>query len=208
MVSDERLGASIMAAHWACQNGITGDWVECGVWKGGNSLAAALVFKHASAPRNVWLYDTFAGMTAPCDKDGRQGEIETCKAKWRRTERRDYVDWCYADEHTVKDLFMKYEIDNVHFVKGDVLQTLRQPENLPKKISILRLDTDFYESTYAELEALYPLVNKGGIIIIDDYGKWKGSRLACDEFFDRLPVRPFLSIIDDSGRLFVKTGRL
>ena len=77
-------------------------------------------------------------------------------------------------------------------------------EYLPKKISLLRLDTDFYESTKIELEELYPLLSKNGILIIDDYGHWKGARKAVDEYFKKKKLFPFLNKVDYSCRLMIK----
>ena len=74
-------------------------------------------------------------------------------------------------------------LDNINLIEGKVEDTLKISKNLPEKISILRLDTDWYESTKIELEVLFPKLSKGGILIIDDYGQWKSSRKAVDEFF-------------------------
>ena len=75
-------------------------------------------------------------------------------------------------------------------------------KNIPKKISLLRLDTDWYESTKIELEILYPLLQKGGILIIDDYGHWGGSKKAVDEFF--LDKYVWMHYIDYACRLIIK----
>ena len=75
------------------------------------------------------------------------------------------------------------------------------PQNLPKKICILRLDTDFYSSTKIELEKLWPLLSKNGILIIDDYGFWQGCKKAVDNYFKK---KKFLVHIDRSCRLIFK----
>jgi hypothetical protein len=90
----------------------------------------------------------------------------------------------------------------VLFIKGKVEETI--PGTLPKEISLLRLDTDWYESTLHNLVHLYPLLRKGGILILDDYGHWQGARKATDEYFARENIIPFLSRIDYTGRLYVK----
>ena len=73
--------------------------------------------------------------------------------------------------------------------------------NLPESISVLRLDTDWYESTKHELECLWPKVSPGGFVLIDDYGHFTGARKAVDEFFG---PETFLFRIDYSGRLAQK----
>ena len=89
------------------------------------------------------------------------------------------------------------------FVEGDVAQTLHQ--SAPETIALLRLDTDWYESTRLGLEVFYPRLSVGGVCILDDYGHWQGARKAVDEYFGGQSYRPFMHPIDFSGRLFIKT---
>ena len=69
------------------------------------------------------------------------------------------------------------------FIKGDVLKTLSKEENLPQQIALLRLDTDWYESTKFEMNVLYPRIIKDGVLLIDDYTDWQGCKKAVDEYF-------------------------
>jgi len=203
--TDERLFATIMACRYVVEQRIEGDFVECGVWRGGNSVLAASVFKSMNAGRAAWLFDTFTGMTAPTKDDVNfRGEI--ADSKFRASQREGYNDWCYAPLDEVTANFEKAGLvsNQVRFVKGDVAQTLADSNNLPKTIAVLRLDTDWYESTKAELEVLYPRLANGGILIVDDYGHWGGARKAVDEYFDR-GRRPFFQYIDQTGRIAVKT---
>jgi hypothetical protein len=78
------------------------------------------------------------------------------------------------------------------------------PSTIPEKISLLRMDTDWYESTKHELGHLFPRLSKGGIFILDDYGHWKGARKAADEFFENHKINIFLSRVDYTGRIAVK----
>lgn len=80
------------------------------------------------------------------------------------------------------------------------------PAGAPGEIAILRLDTDWYESTRHELEHLYPRLSPGGILIIDDYGHWRGSRKATDEYIEKHAAALFLGRIDYTGRIAVKTA--
>ena len=73
-----------------------------------------------------------------------------------------------------------------------------------REIALLRLDTDWYESTLHELEHLYPRLGRGGVIIIDDYGHWQGARKAVDEYVSRNRLRLLLTAVDYTGRVAVK----
>ena len=96
-----------------------------------------------------------------------------------------------------------YDIARTHFVAGDVEQTI--PGVVPEQISLLRLDTDWYESTRHELKHLYPRLIRGGVLIIDDYGHWKGARQAVDEYLAETGAKLLLNRIDYTGRAAVKT---
>jgi hypothetical protein len=89
-------------------------------------------------------------------------------------------------------------------VKGKVEDTI--PRAAPKQIALLRLDTDWYESTYHELKHLYPRLVPGGVLILDDYGHWEGARRAVDQYFEEERIRLFLHRIDYAGRLAIKPG--
>ena len=93
--------------------------------------------------------------------------------------------WGICNLDQVKKNISKHtkDLNNIYFIKGDVEKTLNEIKNIPEKISLLRLDTDWYKSTKKELEVLYEKVSSGGVIIIDDYGHWGGSKKAVDEFF-------------------------
>ncbi|CAN7689725.1 TylF/MycF/NovP-related O-methyltransferase [Aminobacter sp. LjRoot7] len=195
MTSKEVMFSLYQAARYVAVRQIPGDFVECGVWRGGSSLLAALTFRHLDKPakrhllkkprpRQLWLYDTFEGMTAPTAADV---DIGGNSASGYIEQFADDGRWCYADAADVRNTFDTNGFDDsqVRLVKGDVLETLRKP--VPEAISILRLDTDWYESTKLELEVLYPRLVTGGVLIIDDYGHWEGSRQAVDELFAKTP---------------------
>ena len=95
-----------------------------------------------------------------------------------------------------------YPSELIKFVKGKVEETLSIYK--PEKIALLRLDTDWYESTKTELEELYDNVVSKGVIIIDDYGHWEGCRKAVDEFIKKRNLCVLLNRIDYTGRLIVK----
>ena len=113
--------------------------------------------------------------------------------------------WAYAPIEEVRNNMLKtnYPIDNIKYIKGKVEDTLKS--SVPNKIALLRLDTDWYESTKIELEVLYPLITKGGILIIDDYGHFEGAKRAVDDYFRKINQQPLLNRIDYTGRLIIKT---
>lgn len=183
---------------------IPGDIVECGVWRGGNLVIAGLMRRQLGFDRRIFAYDTFAGMTAPTEADFKpaEGELDVEK-KFASLERGDRNEWCLASEQEVAANFAaRVGGGKLITVKGPVEETLRVTKNLPKQIAILRLDTDFYESTKAELEVLYPRLSPGGVLIVDDYGEWAGARRAVDEYFAGQPI--WLHYVTHTVRLMIK----
>lgn len=211
MLSEHRLVSLILTCKQVDSLGLRGDFVECGVWRGGASLLARLTFDSLGSDRRVLLFDTFAGMTEPSVKDMKFGEVSSEKSlnKFHRLNRDEGNDWNYASLDEVKNSFVVagVNMDSVKFIEGDVRKTLLIGKNLPKHISVLRLDTDFYDSTLLELEVLYPLLEVGSPLILDDYGSWAGAKEAVDEFFSggSFP-RPLLYADDKSCRTGIKIG--
>jgi O-methyltransferase len=203
MTSVERQWAVIRAIAYLNANRIPGDIVECGVWRGGNMLIAKEMSKGSPLARKFYLYDTFTGMSAPTEADvSLSGEL--ADKTFRERQRSDHTDWVYASLDDVRGNFRDAGLldEQVVFIKGKVEDTLREEANLPKTIALLRLDTDFYESTKAELEVLYPRLVPGGVMIVDDYGHWQGARKAVDEYFR--DAHPLLIRVDYTARLMVK----
>lgn len=206
MTSDERLWSLLRAVTYIHEQRIAGDIVECGVWRGGSMMAAALqLMEIQDTKRTLWLYDTFAGMTPPTTEDR---EAVTGITATQLLEQTDVADgnnvWCIAGEDDVRTNMAStgYPTESLRFIRGDVAQTLL--ESAPHSIALLRLDTDWYASTRAELEVLYPKLVSGGICILDDYGHWQGARQAVDEYFRVNTPRPLMLPIDFSGRIFIK----
>ncbi|PZV25467.1 MAG: macrocin O-methyltransferase [Snowella sp.] len=200
MTSKEAVFALYTSVNYVLDQNIPGDIVECGVWRGGSSLLAALIMKARNIrDRKLYLYDTFQGMTPPTEFDVyKRGDtgLEMMEQYG------DDIGWCYALLDDVKAAFSAHNFDfEILFVQGDVVETLATIK--PETISILRLDTDWYESTAAELEQLYPQLSKGGVLIIDDYGSWEGSRKATDDYFNKVSA-PMLTRIDREVRLGIK----
>ena len=183
---------------------VEGDIVECGVWRGGNLVIAGLMRREMGFDRRIWAYDTFAGMTAPSEADFKSGaEGLDANDKFYQLERGDHNEWCYASLDDVRRNFeSRTESSDLHTIKGPVQKTLLDPQNLPERIALLRLDTDFYDSTKIEMDVLYPRLAKGGVLIIDDYGEWAGARKAVDEYFAGQHV--WLHYVTHTVRLMIK----
>ncbi|GMO53910.1 MAG: hypothetical protein Ta2G_12550 [Termitinemataceae bacterium] len=161
MTDNNRLLTTTFACKYVEQNNIDGDFVECGVWRGGNSILAASLFKAHQAKRSVYLFDTFTGMTEAHPWETVFFSGEKCgKGK---------CPWVPASLDDVKNSFKEWGLlnDKVVFIAGDICETLDK-NDLPAKISVLRLDTDFYDSTKKEMEVLYPRLSIGGVLILDD----------------------------------------
>lgn len=204
MTSVERMYASWTAAHYVVANGIPGDFAECGVWRGGSVLLLLSALIHAGdTTRDVYLYDTFAGMTKPTAED-RAADMEDTESYWRAAQKDGVTDWCYGSlEEVQHNLSLSgYPKERLHFVKGPVEQTV--PSTVPDSLAYLRLDTDWYESTRHEMVHLYPLLNQFGVLLIDDYGHWQGARKAVDEYFAEKGLKPLIFRTDYTGRALLK----
>lgn len=205
MTSPERINELVEAVKYVVDNKIEGDFVECGVWRGGSTMAIAhKLLELGQKDKEIYLYDTFTGMVAPSDEDiSFTGEI--AQEIFQKTKVSDDAsDWCYAPiDEVMKNAFdTGYPGERFHFVKGKVEDTI--PNEIPEKIALLRLDTDWYESTRHELIHLFPRLSPYGILIIDDYGCWQGAKKAVDEYILENNLRIFLSRIDSTGRIAIK----
>jgi O-methyltransferase len=205
MTSVERISSLCEAVKYVTTNNIAGDIVECGVWKGGSMMAAALTLQSLDdLSRELYLFDTFEGMPTPADNDvsysGESGMGFTANLKPDGSG----SDFCRATIDQVRDAVgsVGYPANKIHFVKGKVEDTV--PHHAPDRIAILRLDTDWYESTRHELIHLYPRLVPRGVLIIDDYGHWQGARQAVDEYIRDNQVPLLLNRIDYTGRIAVK----
>lgn len=166
MTSPERLFALRQSVQYLVRHNIPGAMVECGVWRGGSMMAVALTLMEMNAAdRPLYLYDTYEGMSPPTDRD-RTSEGVSAAAILDQSDKATHPVWAYTPA-----------------------------ESVPDAIALLRLDTDWYESTYHKLMHLYPRLSEGGVRIVDDYGHWDGCRYAADRNMleNRLPLLLYAS---------------
>ncbi len=201
MTSPDRIYALIQAVRYVSANDIAGAIVECGVWKGGSMAAVArTLLQMQDMRRELYLFDTFEGMTEPeaidVDYTGKKASQDLLDIPAHRCDD--------APLEQVKEVLYGtgYPREKIHFVRGRVEETI--PASAPDSISLLRLDTDWYDSTRHELVYLFPRLSKAGVIIIDDYGHWQGCRQACDEYFTHSRIPILLNRIDFGGRIALK----
>jgi hypothetical protein len=182
------------AIRYILANNIEGGIVECGVESGTYEYIWIQELMKQKLERDIYMYDTFAGLTAPSEYD--YNLVNYNNGIWNtpnavmQTWKNKIVDtsannWCCCPLEKVQNRLLStgYPSSRLHYIVGDVLETLKVEANIPKQIAILRLDTDWYESSKFELVKLYDNVVKGGVIIFDDYYFWNGQRKATDEFF-------------------------
>ena len=186
------------AIKYILANNIPGDIIECGVESGNFEYVWIQELMKNNTTRDIYLYDTFAGLTAPTEHDftcpgARIYSMDKTQVynTWKSYSINESTNgWCYTSLQNVQNRLNStgYPQDKLHYVVGDVMETLKEKQNIPEKIAILRLDTDWYESSKYELEQMYDNVVPGGVIIFDDYYHWNGQREATDSYFKQIGV--------------------
>jgi O-methyltransferase len=193
------------SVEYIVRNRIPGDIVECGVWSAGSMLLAAHALMHfGDTSRPIYLSDTFAGLPKP-DAIGARWDGVPALPTWEHHQRNGGR-WGYGGtpDHVGRVWCRRPVIPRRSSCSSKAWQRTPALRHGRKKISLLRLDTDLYSSTYHKLVHLYPLLAVGGILIIDDYGAFQGARLATDRFIEENRLAVFLSRIDPSVRLAIK----
>lgn len=207
ITSPERIHGLIDAVRYIVRNGIVGGFLECGVYKGGSMMTVALaLMAEGVTDRDLYLFDTFEGMPVPGERDvdiwGVPAMEEFAKRKITDTS----STWVNASLEQVRHAMAStgYPLARMHFVKGMVEDTI--PGQAPESLALLRLDTDWYQSTLHEMQHLYSRLSHKGVLIVDDYGHFKGSKDAVDAYFRQQKIAPFLHRMDYAGRLIIKEG--
>ncbi|MGL3826981.1 TylF/MycF/NovP-related O-methyltransferase [Candidatus Pelagibacter communis] len=185
-------------------NNIEGDIVETGVFKGANLVIINDFINELNINKQVYAYDTYEGQPEPTKFDFDLSGKSMLK-KYEEYKKQNEIPVFSSLDKVKNNLkkFSKFNFDKIKFIKGKVEDTLMDDLNIPKKISLLRLDTDFYESIKISLEILYPKVESGGVIIIDDYGHFKGAKLAVDDYFKN-QTNIWMHRVDYTCRLIIK----
>jgi len=203
------------AVKYILEHNIEGVFVECGVDSGlFEEIWIHELMKH-NVTRDIYLYDTFQGLTEPSKNDYTCENAVLYKMDstqvyntWSNYKINDNVNgWCYTPLEHVKNRLKNtgYNECSLHYIVGDVMETLKDKNNIPSKIAMLRLDTDWYESSKYELEQMYNNVVVGGIIIFDDYYHWNGQQLATNDFFKEINVEyTFINIGNNKTAAIIK----
>ena len=205
MTSPERIYALRRAVQYVASSGIAGAIVECGVWRGGSVMAVARTLMDLDrTDYELYLFDTFSGMPAPGELD--RDSAGRGAADLLSQSREDSHVWALSSlEETMEAVYsVGYPRGRIHFIVGPVEETI--PSRAPETIALLRLDTDWYESTRHELVHLFPRLVAGGVLILDDYGHWQGARKATDEYLAEQRRRLLLNRIDYTARIGIKLG--
>jgi O-methyltransferase len=199
-----RLYALYQALCYIEKNKIGGAIAECGVYKGASQMVSGWVLKNRNSfHRDLYLYDTFDGWPEPGEKDRRCGDERSVPEIVEDNKKIDWKGIGVSMDRVRKNLLQTgYPEEKMIFVKGKVEETI--PGTVPEKIALLRLDTDWYESTIHELKHLFPRLSPGGVLIIDDYGHWKGAKDAVDQYFSENKISMMLHRIDYTGRAGIK----
>ena len=205
MTNEIRLWSMYQSLKWIDSKKVTGDIVETGCWKGGNLFLASMYDKlYGKNNRVIYGYDTFSGMPIPTNKDFKwKQNFNQTLMRWEKNNKKNINEWAYISlEETKKRAKLLLGPNNIKFIQGMIENTLTLKKNLPKKIALLRIDTNFYSSTKIALEKLEPLVETNGVIIFDDYGSWVGAAKAIDEYFVDKSI--WLHRVDKGSRLLIK----
>ncbi len=206
MTSVERLYALYKAVEYIVKARIPGDLLECGVWRGGSMmLVARTLLQLGETSRTLRLFDTYEGHPKP----DRAKDIDlwghAAYDDWKRFRNKDgSSDWARVSiEDVAKNLASTgYPVDRVALIKGMIEQTATA--HTPERLALLRLDTDWYASARVGLETFWPRLSPRGVLIVDDYGHYKGQKQAVDEYFATTPV--LLHRIDYSCRTVIRPG--
>lgn len=196
MVGLKRLDSLQHCVTSVIRNGIPGDLIETGVWRGGSSIFMRAILKaYGDTSKKVWLADSFRGLPPP---DPSRYPVDEGDTLWKYSE-------LAIPMEQVKANFSRYGLldDQVAFLPGWFRDTL--PTAPIERLAVLRLDGDLYESTMEALVALYPKVSAGGFVIVDDYGL-PTCRAAIEDFRRAQGITDPIHLIDWTGAYWQRTA--
>lgn len=203
LTSVERIMALVELVRYVVRAEVPGDFMECGVWRGGSSMAMALTLVELdAADRDLYLFDTFTHMPLP-DADV---DVDLAGNRaidfYEAASEAEAFSYLTLDEVKAAVGSTGYPMERVHFVQGMVEDTI--PAGAPDRIALCRLDTDWYVSTAHEMTHLWPRLSSGGALLVDDYGHFMGAKKAVDEYLEQHDLRVLLHRIDFTGRTIIK----
>jgi O-methyltransferase len=190
MIGTKRLDNVVDACVTAVLDGVPGDFVETGVWRGGTTiLMRGVLAALGDTERQVWVADSFEGLPVP---DGEAYPAD------------EGLDWSHVEvlkvgADAVRANFERYGLldERVHLLEGWFCDTL--PEAPIERLSVLRLDGDLYQSTMDALVSLEPKVSSGGFVLVDDYGGWEPCRAAVDDYRSAQGITAPIHTVDWTG---------
>lgn len=175
-------------------NNVQGDYVECGVWRGGMSAAISEIL---GPDKKIHLFDSFEGLPAAAEIDG------SAAINWQKNVNDPgYYNNCSAEVNYVENAMKLARHDNYSIYPGWFSETL--PGFSKRPIGILRLDGDWYDSIMTSLVYLFPMVVDGGLIILDDYGQWDGCSRAVHKYLSETNSPCRIEKFSDSVSYIVK----
>ena len=180
------------------RNGVPGDLIEAGVWRGGATILMRATLKaYAETDRLVWVADSFQGLPRP-DADAYPLDAGD--------DHFELADVLGITLEAVQENFRRYGLldDQVSFLPGWFRDTL--PGAPVERLAVARLDGDMYESTIVALEALYPKLSVGGYLIVDDYSSHPACRAAVDEYRRGHGITEPIEQIDWTGVFWRRAG--
>jgi O-methyltransferase len=195
MIGVKRLRNILSCAESILENGVKGDFMETGVWRGGATIfMRAILEAYAEPSRSVWVADSFAGLPEP---DAQSYPADANDRLYTETS-------LAVSLAEVQENFSRYGLldERVRFVPGWFRETLSACP--VEKLALLRLDGDMYESTIVALEALYPKLSVGGFVIIDDYAL-PACKQAVDDYRAQHDIRDQMQSIDWTGAYWKRT---
>lgn len=218
MLSKRKLVTLYQQVVYCEKNNVQGDFVECGVWKGGavGLMALANLNTAAHRKRHLHLFDAFQEICEPdVDFDGEravrevmemtgrighdQGRLQSLTGVYDKLGGPGTLD----ENKNLLENIISYPTEFIHYHKGWFQNTIPTDHQDIEKIAILRLDGDWYASTKVCLDYLFDKVVKGGVVIVDDYGTYDGCKRAVDEFLAARSLTFFFHSIDSDARYII-----
>lgn len=198
LASELNLWSIYQSLKYIRNENVEGDIVECGVYNGNTLAFIGEIVDELKLKKKIWGYDTFDGFI--------KSSFTDYDIDFKTGKKVNYVssNIYYSLDEVKKNIIKnnKTNFEKYALIKGDILETLNIKDNLPNKISFLRLDTDIYKTTLKQLEILYEKLTPGGILHIDDYGICPGVKTAVDNFFSNENI--WLHRVDIACRYIIK----